>query len=103
MTDADSYVTTDPSGVIRVGKAAVSLESVLAGIEQGHTPERIGCQYAGLTLEEVYGAARGNRLSRKSQPDPFSCPSSSMPSNDRTGKCNDKACVARLVVATSPE
>jgi uncharacterized protein (DUF433 family) len=56
MSEGNSYVTTDPNGVMRVGKAAVPLESVLAGFEQGHTPETIRSQYPALTLEEVYGA-----------------------------------------------
>lgn len=56
MSEAKPYVTTDHQGVMRVGKAAVALESVLAGFEQGHTPETIRSQYPALTLEEVYGA-----------------------------------------------
>jgi uncharacterized protein (DUF433 family) len=56
MNEAKPYVTTDPNGVLRVGKAAVPLESVLAGFEQGHAPETIRSQYPALSLEEVYGA-----------------------------------------------
>ena len=32
------------------------LDSVVAGFEQGHSPETIRQQYPALTLEEVYGA-----------------------------------------------
>jgi Protein of unknown function (DUF433) len=56
MSDMDPYVTTGPNGVMSVGKAAVPLESVLAGFEQGHAPETIRSQYPTLSLEEVYGA-----------------------------------------------
>jgi uncharacterized protein (DUF433 family) len=56
MNEANPYITTDPKGVMRVGKAAVPLESVLAGFEQGHAPETIRSQYPALSLEEVYGA-----------------------------------------------
>jgi uncharacterized protein (DUF433 family) len=56
MNEANPYVVADPDGTIRVGKAGVTLESVLAGFEQGHTPETIRAQYPALTLEEVYGA-----------------------------------------------
>jgi uncharacterized protein (DUF433 family) len=56
MDQPNPYVTTDDKGVLRVGKAAVPLESVLAGFEQGHAPETIRSQYPALTLEEVYGA-----------------------------------------------
>ena len=56
MNEANAYVTTDSNGVMRVGKGAVPLESVLTGFEQGHTPETIRSQYPALSLEEVYGA-----------------------------------------------
>jgi uncharacterized protein (DUF433 family) len=56
MNEANPYVTTGQTGVMCVGKAAVPLESVLAGFEQGHTPETIRSQYPALSLEEVYGA-----------------------------------------------
>src|SRR3954454_11995967 len=56
MNQDKLYVTTDTNGVMRVGDAAVPLESVLAGFEQGYAPETIRSQYPALTLEEVYGA-----------------------------------------------
>ena len=56
MNEGKSCVTTDQAGMMRVGKGAVPLESVLAGFEQGHAPETIRSQYPALTLEEVYGA-----------------------------------------------
>jgi uncharacterized protein (DUF433 family) len=56
MNEANPYITTDPKGVMYVGKAAVPLESIIAGFEQGHTPETIRSQYPSLSLEEVYGA-----------------------------------------------
>lgn len=56
MNESNQYVSTDQQGVMRVGKAGVALESVLAGFEQGHAPETIRSQYPALSLEEVYGA-----------------------------------------------
>src|SRR6478736_9794792 len=56
MAESNSYVSKDSAGLMRVGKAGVPLESVLAGFEQGHAPETIRSQYPALTLEEVYGA-----------------------------------------------
>jgi len=56
MNEPNAYISTDQKGAMRVGKAGVALESVLAGFEQGHTPETIRSQYPALTLEEVYGA-----------------------------------------------
>src|SRR4051812_37748168 len=56
MNEPNQYVATDERGVMRIGKAGVPLESVLAGFEQGYAPETIRSQYPALTLEEVYGA-----------------------------------------------
>ena len=47
---------TYENGVYRVGKTRVMLDSVLAGFQQGHSPETIRQQYPALTLEEVYGS-----------------------------------------------
>jgi uncharacterized protein (DUF433 family) len=51
-----SYVRVDEHGVMRVGKTRVMLDSVVAGFEQGHSPETIQQQFPALSLEEVYGA-----------------------------------------------
>ena len=51
-----SYVQMDEQGVMRVGKTRVMLDSVVAGFEQGHSPETIQQQFPALNLEEVYGA-----------------------------------------------
>jgi uncharacterized protein (DUF433 family) len=51
-----SYVRTDASGAIRVGRTDVPLDSVVAAYHQGHSPEMIRAQYPSLTLEQVYGA-----------------------------------------------
>jgi uncharacterized protein (DUF433 family) len=56
MSDEKHYVSIGPNGAMRVGKSGVPLESVLAGFEQGQSPETIRSQYPALTLEEVYGA-----------------------------------------------
>ncbi len=56
MNEPKSYVTTDQYGVMRVGETRVSLDSVLAGFEQGDTPETIHSNFPALSLEEVYGS-----------------------------------------------
>lgn len=50
------YVQTDEHGIMRVGKTRVSLDSVVAAFDQGHSAETIVQRYPALTLEEVYGA-----------------------------------------------
>ena len=44
------------NGVLRVGEADISLDSVVIAFQDGLTPEAIQLQYPALTLEEVYGA-----------------------------------------------
>jgi uncharacterized protein (DUF433 family) len=51
-----SYVRTDEHGVMRVAGTRVTLDSVYAAFERGHSPETIAQQYPTLKLEEVYGA-----------------------------------------------
>jgi uncharacterized protein (DUF433 family) len=50
------YVHVDEHGVMRVGNSRVMLDAVVAGFEQGHSPETIQQQFPVLNLEEVYGA-----------------------------------------------
>ncbi len=56
MSEARPYVQCDEQGVMRVGHTRVMLDSIMAGFEQGHSPETIQQQYPSLSLEEVYGA-----------------------------------------------
>ena len=56
MSEAQSYVQCDEQGVMRVSHTRVMLDSIVAGFEQGHSPETIQQQYPALGLEEVYGA-----------------------------------------------
>jgi uncharacterized protein (DUF433 family) len=56
MTPPKSYVRFDEHGVARVGETRVMFDSVVAGFQQGHSPETIQQQYPALSLEEVYGA-----------------------------------------------
>jgi uncharacterized protein (DUF433 family) len=56
MSKAQSYVHCDAQGVMRVSHTRVMLDSIVAGFEQGHSPETIQQQYPALSLEEVYGA-----------------------------------------------
>ena len=51
-----SYVRVDEHGVMRVGNTRVMLDSIVAGFEQGHSPETSQQQFLALSLEEVYGA-----------------------------------------------
>ena len=46
----------DENGVLRVGEADLSLDSVVIAFQDGLAPEAIQLQYPALTLEEVYGA-----------------------------------------------
>ena len=46
----------DENGVLRVGAADLSLDSVVIAFQDGNSPESIQLQYPVLTLEEVYGA-----------------------------------------------
>jgi aspartate-semialdehyde dehydrogenase len=41
---------------MRVGNTRVMLDAIVAGFEQGHSPETIQQQFPALSLEEVYGA-----------------------------------------------
>jgi uncharacterized protein (DUF433 family) len=50
------YVRVDEHGVMRVGTTRVMLDALVAGFEQGHSPETIQQQFLALSLEEVYGA-----------------------------------------------
>lgn len=56
MSTPKAYVRTDSSGAMRVGDTRVSLDSIVAAFESGHSPETIHEQFPALTLEAVYGA-----------------------------------------------
>jgi uncharacterized protein (DUF433 family) len=56
MNVEKQYVRCDEQGVIRVGNTRVMLDAIVAGFEQGHSPETLQQQYPALSLEEVYGA-----------------------------------------------
>jgi uncharacterized protein (DUF433 family) len=56
MTEERRYVRVDEHGVMRIGHSRVMLDSIVAGFEQGHSPETLQQQYPTLSLEEVYGA-----------------------------------------------
>jgi len=56
MNESAPFVRTDAHGVMRVASSRVMLDSVVAGFEQGLSPETIQQQYPALTLEQVYGA-----------------------------------------------
>src|SRR3972149_5970384 len=56
MPQSKSYVRVDKHGAMHVGKSHVMLDSIVAGFEQGYSPETIQHQYPALSLEEVYGA-----------------------------------------------
>src|SRR5262245_58309667 len=49
------YVRVDEHGVMRVGETRIMLDLLVAGFEQGHSPETIQQQFPALSLEEVYG------------------------------------------------
>jgi uncharacterized protein (DUF433 family) len=56
MNEEKPYVWVDEHGVMRIGHSRVMLDSIVAGFEQGHSPETLQQQYPTLSLEEVYGA-----------------------------------------------
>jgi uncharacterized protein (DUF433 family) len=56
MDEEKHYVRLDEHGVMRIGNGSVMLDSIVAGFEQGHSPETLQQQYPALSLEEVYGA-----------------------------------------------
>ena len=56
MNEEKSYVRLDEYGAMRIGNSRVMLDSIVAGFEQGHSPETLQQQYPTLSLEEVYGA-----------------------------------------------
>lgn len=56
MNAKKQYVRCDEQSVMRVGHTRVMLDAIVAGFEQGHSPETLQQQYPALSLEEVYGA-----------------------------------------------
>jgi uncharacterized protein (DUF433 family) len=56
MNTERQYVRVDEHGVMRIGASRVMLDAIVAGFEQGHSPETLQQQYPALSLEEVYGA-----------------------------------------------
>jgi uncharacterized protein (DUF433 family) len=56
MNEEKRYVRLDEHGVMRIGNSRVMLDAIVAGFEQGHSPETLQQQYPVLSLEEVYGA-----------------------------------------------
>jgi uncharacterized protein (DUF433 family) len=56
MDEEKRYVRVDEHGAMRIGNSRVMLDSIVAGFEQGHSPETLQQQFPALRLEEVYGA-----------------------------------------------
>ena len=56
MNPERQYVRVDEHGVMRIGASRVMLDAIVAGFEQGHSPETLQQQYPALSLEDVYGA-----------------------------------------------
>ena len=56
MNEERRYVRVDEHGALRIGNSRVMLDSIVAGFEQGHSPETLQQQSPTLSLEEVYGA-----------------------------------------------
>jgi len=61
---------TDSSGVVRVGKTRVTLDTVVAAFCQGATAEEIAHQYPSLDLADVYQVI-GYYLRRTSEVDEY--------------------------------
>jgi hypothetical protein len=45
MNEERRYVRVDAHGVMRIGNSRVMLDSIVAGFEQGHSPETLQQQY----------------------------------------------------------
>ena len=56
MNTEKHYVRVDQHGAMGIGNSRVVLDAIVAGFEQGHSPETLQQQYPTLSLEEVYGA-----------------------------------------------
>jgi uncharacterized protein (DUF433 family) len=56
MSEERRYVRVDEHGAMRIDNSRVMLDSIVAGFEQGHSPETLQQQYPTLSLEEVYAA-----------------------------------------------
>ena len=56
MSEGTNYVRLDEHGVYRVGATRVMFDGVVAGFQQGFSPETIRQQFPALSLEEVYGS-----------------------------------------------
>ena len=56
MSAARWYVRVDEHGAMRIGNSRVMLDSIVAGFEQGYSPETLQQQYPAFSLEEVFGA-----------------------------------------------
>jgi uncharacterized protein (DUF433 family) len=56
MNEEKRYVRVDEHGAMRIGNSRVMLDSIVAGFEQGHSPDTLQQHYPALSLEEVYGA-----------------------------------------------
>jgi uncharacterized protein (DUF433 family) len=54
MTPEPPPLRMDAGGVIRVGDTRVTLDTVVAGFQNGDTPEEIARNYDALSLREVY-------------------------------------------------
>ncbi len=70
MSKSEGYLREDEHGVMRVGDTRVMVDSVVAGFQQGHSPETIQQQYPALSLRDVYGAI-GEYLSRRVEIDAY--------------------------------
>jgi len=55
MDQGKTYVSVDDEGVRRVAGTRISLDSVVIGFQQGHSPEEIQRNFPALSLEQVYG------------------------------------------------
>jgi len=56
MSEERRDVRVDEHGAMRIGNSRVMLDSIVAGFEQGHSPETLQQQHPAPSLEEAYGA-----------------------------------------------
>src|SRR5688572_13964267 len=70
ITTEPLTLRTDSSGVVRVGKTRVSLDTVIRGYLEGAIPKEIVEQFPSLQVADVY-AAIGYYLKHKDQVDDY--------------------------------
>lgn len=84
----DVALRVDPSGVLRVGKSRVTLDTVIYQFQDGASPEEIVLHYPSLQLADVYSVI-AYYLNRRAELDAH------LPERERQGDKNEREARAR--------